>query len=323
MFGTTSKCVELSMLLVSHPIFSSIGCLIVKFSIWGVSNMKKVADSPVQQQEIVNAHFQSLSMEWKEIYTRSDVQAETIRDRHAAVLDWIDSLALEPASKVLEIGCGAAFMAIALAQRGFRVYAIDSVESMVEQARRNAVESRITDLLSLEIGDVYTLAFEDESFDLVLAIGVIPWLERADLAIQQMARVTRPGGHIILTYANRAGLVSLLDPWTNPALVPLKRRLKEMFERMGRRGKSPTMIFHSNCFIDRILASARLVKIKSMTRGFSFSFRHKVLPEPFGTALHHQLQRLADRNKHGFRSIGMAYFVLARKTIALKRHPET
>ncbi len=276
--------------------------------------MKKAADAPVQKQEIVNAYFRSQSMEWKEIYTRRDVQAETIRDRHAAVLDWIDTLALELGSKVLEIGCGAGFMAIALAQRGFRVHAIDSVESMVEHAHLNAMECGVTDLLSLDIGDVYTLAFEGESFDLVLAIGVIPWLERADLAIQQMARVTKQGGYIIITYANRAGLVSLLDPWTNPALVPLKRRLKEMFERIGRRRKSPTMIFHSKRFIDSNLAGARLAKIKSMTRGFSCSFRHKLLPEPFGTELHLRLQRLADRNLPGFRSIGMAYFVLARKS---------
>lgn len=275
----------------------------------GVSHMKKAAGSPAQKQEIVNAYFRPKSMEWKEIYTRSDVQAETIRDRHAAVLDWIDTLALEPGSKVLEIGCGAGFMAIALAQRGLRVHAIDSVESMIEQAHLNAMESRVTDLLCLDIGDVYTLAFEDESFDLVLAIGVIPWLERADLAIQQMARVTRHGGYILLTYANRAGLVSLLDPWTNPALVPLKRRLKEMFDRR----KSPTMIFHSNRFIDSNLAGARLVKINSMTRGFSCSFRHKVLPEPFGTALHRRLQGLANRNLPGLRSIGMTSFVLARK----------
>src|SRR5256884_150926 len=174
--------------------------------------MKKVPDSPVQKQEIVNEYFRAETMVWKEIYTRSDVQAETIRDRHAAVLDWIDALALKPGSKVLEIGCGAGFMAIALAQRGFRVYAIDSAESMIEQAHQNAMESRVTDLLSLDIGDVYTLAFDDESFDLVLAIGVIPWLERADLAIQQMARVTKHSGHIILSYANRLGLERMICP---------------------------------------------------------------------------------------------------------------
>src|SRR6266516_1906587 len=124
----------------------------------GVANMKKAAEEPVQKQEIVNAYFRSQSMEWKEIYTRRDVQAETIRDRHAAVLDWIDTLALELGSKVLEIGCGAGFMAIALAQRGFRVHAIDSVESMVEQAHLNAMQCGVTDLLSLDIGDFYTLA---------------------------------------------------------------------------------------------------------------------------------------------------------------------
>jgi hypothetical protein len=38
------------------------------------------------------------------------------------------------------------------------------------------------------------------------------------------------------------------------------------------------------------------------------------LPEPIGIALHHRLQRLADRNVLIFRSTGMSYLVLARKS---------
>ncbi len=89
------------------------------------------------QQEKVNAYFQSRLSFWREIYASGGVFAEIIQDRHATVLAWVESLALPPGSQVLEVGCGAGFMALALAQRGFRVHAIDSVESMIEQAQRH------------------------------------------------------------------------------------------------------------------------------------------------------------------------------------------
>jgi ubiquinone/menaquinone biosynthesis C-methylase UbiE len=284
--------------------------------------MKKVADSDFQRQEAVNDYFRSRSLHWRDIYTSGGVHAEIIQDRHAAVLAWIDSLALAPGSSVLEVGCGAGFMAVALAERKFRVNAIDSSDAMIEQARCNAAQAGLTGQLCMDVGDVYSLAFEDGFFDLVIALGVIPWLERPDLAIRELARVARPGGHVILTTANWAGLVSYLDPWRNPALVPLKQGMKNVFTRVGLTQRSPSMSFHKNQFIDKTLSRAGLVKIRGMTRGFGLSFHHHaIIPEPQGTRLHYLLQRLADRNIPGFRSMGMAYFVLARKTIALDRQP--
>jgi len=267
------------------------------------------------QQENVNTYFQAESSYWKDVYAINGVQAEIIRDRHAAVLEWIDNLSLAPGSQVLEIGCGAGFMAIALAQKGFCVHAIDSVEAMIELARDHANEAGAADRLSLDVGDVYSLAFDDSFFDLVIAIGVIPWLKKSELAMREMSRVTKPGGHVILTTANRAGLASLFDPLVCPVLQPFKLSVKEAFVRLGLRRQKPNMVFHSNGSINKTLGSLGLVKVKGMTRGFGFSFfRHPVLPEPLGTAVNRRLQHLADRSIPGFRSTGMAYVVLTRKT---------
>lgn len=282
--------------------------------------MKKFAAQ--HQQEQVNTYFQSRSSYWADVYTSSDVEAEMYRERHARVLTWIDDLALAPGSRVLEIGCGAGFMSIALAQRGLEVYSIDAVEAMVEQARLHAAEAGITERLCLEVGDVYSLAFEAESFDLVIAIGVIPWLERPELAMQEMARVTRLGGHVILTADNRQRLNNLLDPLRNPTLAPLKRRVKHTLERLGLRRRLPDRTvapfhnYHDCHFVNKALAQAAFVKTRSMTLGFGpFSLLHrKVVPEPFATTLHHRLQRLADRGVPGFRSTGVHYLVLASKS---------
>src|ERR1700688_529375 len=113
------------------------------------------------KQASVNAYFETQSLFWKDIYASSDVYAEIHRDRHTAVLDWIDDLALPPGSCVLEIGCGAGIMVVDLAPRGFRVQAIDSTEAMVERARQHAAEADLVDWLSVAVGDIYALAFED------------------------------------------------------------------------------------------------------------------------------------------------------------------
>lgn len=278
--------------------------------------MEKLAVPSFEQQKQVNAYFQFQASYWQDVYTIRGVQAEIIQDRHTAVLNWIDDLALAPGAQVLEIGCGTGFMAIALSQRGLRVHGIDSAEAMIDLARQNAVGfGTAPAMLSFEVGDVYSLPYEDASFDLLIAIGVLPWLDRAELAVREMARVTKPGGSIILTTANRAGLASLLDPTISPVLQPLKLRLKRVCVRLGLRQSSPAMVFQSSRAIDSVLQRMDFAKVKEMTRGFGFSlFRHAVLPEPLGAALNRWLQHLADRGVFGLRSTGMAYIVMARKS---------
>src|SRR5258708_30107880 len=85
----------------------------------GASEMSDFAETYLRQQEKVNAYFQSESSYWKDVYTLKGVQAEIIRDRHAAVLEWIDGMTLAPGSHVLEVGCGTGLMAVALPPRAW------------------------------------------------------------------------------------------------------------------------------------------------------------------------------------------------------------
>lgn len=278
-----------------------------------------------QQQEEVNTYFQAQSSYWKDIYEGHSLYAEIYRKRQAATLAWIDELALAAGSQVLEIGCGAGFLSVALAKRGLHVHAIDSTEAMVELARRHAQEFETSELLTVEIGDVYDLAFTDSSFDLVLALGVIPWLARPEFAIREMARVTRPVGRILLSADNKKRLDNLLDPWLNSLVVPVRRWVGGVLKRVRLLHKPPEMTeatYHPQRFIDDTLASAGLMKIKGMTIGFGpFTIlRRKVLSEAHSIALHHRLQRLADRNVSLFRSTGIHYLVLAEKLAS--RAPE-
>lgn len=278
--------------------------------------MKTFANYSLQEQENVNAYFQSRLSKWKNIYASDCPRGEIYRARQATVLEWIDGLALEPGSRTLEVGCGAGFLSIALAQRGFRLHAIDSVEAMVELASQHATDAQITNLLSLDLGDVNSLAFEDNAFDLVVALGVIPWLERPEQAIQEIARVTRPGGYVILTTDNWAGLIGFLDPVHNPILKPLKQGLNKVLRSVGLHYRVPIVTSQACHNMDETLASIKLDKVRGKTLGFGpFTlFNHTVLPKAIGKWLHIRLQLLADRNVPGFRFTGKHYIVLTRKS---------
>jgi ubiquinone/menaquinone biosynthesis C-methylase UbiE len=274
-----------------------------------------------RHQDDVNAAFQSrsLSSYWKDVYARPGVQARTFQDRHVLVLDWIDALCLAPGCRVLEVGCGAGLLAVELTQRGFRVDAVDSSEAMVALAKQNAAELEAGDQLSLSVGDVNSLAFEDGSFDLVVAVGLVSWVERPALAMKEMARVTRPDGHVLFTVHNRAALNHLLDPRQHPALRPLKVGLKDLLDRASLRPWTPTYTPYSRHYIDRVVAGAGLIKVRSMTRGFEpFSLLgRRILPEPLGLVAYQQLQRLAAQDVPIFRSTGSHYHVMATKSGAL------
>jgi ubiquinone/menaquinone biosynthesis C-methylase UbiE len=274
-------------------------------------------DHRLQGQDKVNAYFQTRVSKWKNIYNRACLRGEIYRVRQATVLDWIDSLALESGARLLEIGCGAGFLSIALAQRGFRVNAIDPVESMIEQARLHAAETECANQLFLDLGDVNVLAFEDNSFDLVVGVGVIPWLTKPEQAMQEIARVTKPNGYVILTTDNWAGLVGFLDPVHNPLFAPLKRGLNRVLGLTGLPYRIPIVTSQFCGDVDNTLASLKLYKVRGKTLGFGpFTlFNCEIIPEAVGKWLHMRLQSLADCHVPGIRSLGKHYIVLAMKSV--------
>ena len=280
--------------------------------------MCKTSITSHQQQEEVINYFEKRSSYWKEIYRENSLPAEIYRQRQAATLAWIDALDLTPDSRVLEIGCGAGFLSVALAKKGLHVYATDAAEAMIELARQHVQEAGVAKLVTVDAADVYNLNFVDGSFDLVIALGVIPWLAQPELAVREMARVTRSDGHILLTADNKMRLDNLLDPVLNPLIVPIRKWVGATLRQVGllpQTSEETGATYHTARFIDRTLASAQLKKLKGMTLGFGpFTFfRHRVFSDSRGIVLHQWLQNLANRNIPFFRSTGIHYLVLTEK----------
>lgn len=267
------------------------------------------------EQQKITAYFDSIASYWDEIYQRRDVFSVIHQLRMVNILTWVDELALPVDSCILEAGCGTGLLTVALAQRGYSVNAMDSVKAMIELSRLRAAEAGIQARVVLSLGDVHRLAFPDNRFDLVLAIGVIPWLHAPQGAMQELARVLRLGGHLIVNADNRWRLHFLLDPAKNPYLAGARRAVRRVIKRKSPRKDAENARLHSVREFDQMVAAAGLEKVQAKTLGFGpFSFfQGKLFRTAWEIKMHRQLQEWADRGVPLVRSVGAQYLVLARK----------
>ncbi|MBW3658021.1 MAG: class I SAM-dependent methyltransferase [Actinobacteria bacterium] len=102
--------------------------------------------------------------------------------------------------RVLEIGAGTGFFLINLALAGCfdgaELHASDISEGMLTVCKRNAEEHGLS--VSTEQGDAEALPYDDDSFDLVIGHAFIHHLPVPGKAIQEMYRVLRPGGLLVI-----------------------------------------------------------------------------------------------------------------------------
>ncbi|CAD1809425.1 Methyltransferase domain family protein [Candida parapsilosis] len=105
---------------------------------------------------------------------------------------------LKPEFKVLDVGCGPGSITIDIAKNylteGGSIIGVEPTKEIIDTAN-NLKQSIAADLdnISFQIGSIYNLPFEDNTFDLVHAHQVIVHLEDPIKALKELARVAKPG----------------------------------------------------------------------------------------------------------------------------------
>lgn len=74
--------------------------------------------------------------------------------------------------------------------------AVDISEKMLHWLKGRACREGLADLISFRKADVRELPFDDASFDVVIEESFLAFVKDKQSAIQEMIRVTRPGGYI-------------------------------------------------------------------------------------------------------------------------------
>jgi ubiquinone/menaquinone biosynthesis C-methylase UbiE len=106
---------------------------------------------------------------------------------------------------VLDVGTGDGTYALEAASRGAEVTGVDTDPMMLRAAQERAASRRIS--VTFANGHVEALPFDDATFDLVLAVTVLCFVEDTATAFREMARVLRPGGRLVV------GELGRHSPW--------------------------------------------------------------------------------------------------------------
>ena len=152
------------------------------------------------------------------------------RGRHAAI-----AAAEQVGGRILEVGVGTG-ISLPHYSKACQLCGVDISEPMLRKAQERVDELELRNVEGLWVMDAERLLFPDASFDVIVAQYVITTVPNPEAALDEFARVLKPGGEIVLVsrVGAEAGLRRSLEHWFQPAARKLGWRTEFSFERYAR-----------------------------------------------------------------------------------------
>ena len=128
----------------------------------------------------------------------AEIQEGTCRPVYLAVFERVG---LKPGTAYLDVGCGAGMAAQIAAGRGAQVSGLDAAANLLTIARGRVPDGEF------HIGDLESLPFPDNKFDLVTGFNSFQYAGNPGVALGEARRVTKSGAHVvIMTWGKPEGM---------------------------------------------------------------------------------------------------------------------
>ena len=138
---------------------------------------------------------------WDKIANFYDITQAINSKVYRKMLSITEALIPEGA-KVLDTAAGTGQLSFAAAKKAEEVVCTDISEKMLENAQKKAESQGIANI-RFEARNIFHLIDKDETYDVVMAGNVLHLLENPQGALQELYRVAKKGGLLILpTYVN-------------------------------------------------------------------------------------------------------------------------
>ena len=157
---------------------------------------------------------------WAPIYDM--VFGKVFTDGRAISIQRAETALGASGGRVLEVGAGTG-ISLPQYKRTTRLVATDIADGMLDKARERKRKLALDNVEDILVMDAEAMRFEDNSFDVVVAQYVITACPNPETALDEFARVVRPGGEIIIT--TRIGANTGLRGRIEKFLMPVTTRL--------------------------------------------------------------------------------------------------
>ena len=121
-------------------------------------------------------------------------------------MDFIIEKSLPFNGKILDVGTGKGRFAVALAKRGYSFTSVDISEEEQRYAKLNIEYFALQKQIDFQISNAEQLSFKNQSFDTIFSINVVHHLSSPYKVMDEIARVVRINGKIIISDFTQEGL---------------------------------------------------------------------------------------------------------------------
>jgi ubiquinone/menaquinone biosynthesis C-methylase UbiE len=141
--------------------------------------------------ERVRSLWNERSASWDEM---SEANAAA-PDRAADLQRIVAVLGVGPGDRILDAGCGTGQYALAFAEFGLQVTALDLAPEMIARAKKHAANRNLP--VTFRIEQVAAISDPDDTYDAIHARVVLPFVPSIPDALAELRRVLKPGGRML------------------------------------------------------------------------------------------------------------------------------
>jgi phosphatidylethanolamine/phosphatidyl-N-methylethanolamine N-methyltransferase len=184
---------------------------------------------------IERGHIERAYASYAGVYDR--VFGKVFQNSREAV---VRNLKVAPGERVLEVGVGTG-LCLPLYPANCDITAIDLSKPMLDKAEERVKELGLTNVKLIEM-DAGAMDFPDSSFDIVIAAYVVTAVPDYRKLMEEMVRVSRPGGRLIL-----------LNHFTqdSPIIAAVEKAISPICARIG---------FRTDLSVDQVINGWPLIK---------------------------------------------------------------
>ena len=249
----------------------------------------------------INQQFGSWAEFYADLYDDDSPVGYLLSTRLKRVIEMLGDVR---GSRVLDAGCGPGMTSDYVLKNGSEFFGIDLSESMLKICRERSI---CPESMHLAIADIATLPFPDSSFDTILCLGALEYVETIKRALRELSRLLKKDGIVIISMQNPRSPYRLWDRYVYQSYI------FDALRKIIKRTKMEKSIEKNySCQEFQAMLQSKDLAIKDVVY-YDFNLWLRPLDRYFPKATVSTERKLENLNKNIFRSFGTGYLIKAKK----------